>query len=295
MAKLGLVTVLYKGDDVLEDFIISVSNQTFADYHLYIIDNSPSENTDQLLNKLLAKYPVTAYTHIKNAGNYGVAKGNNQGIELSLQQGAEYVILLNNDIVFDQPDLLDQMVRCAEEKGEHMIVPKIFYYGTDKIWTAGGKFIYYKGTSKGIGDKQPDSEKYSVEKHFDYAPTCFMLISRKVFETIGLMDEQYFVYYDDDDFVYRAIKKGFEIYLLPRLKIFHKESFSTGGYESLFSIHYLNRNRVYFINKNFSFPIKYIALTQMLLTKAIRYLQYDKSRKQTLFKSIKEGFGMKPL
>ena len=292
MAKLGVVTVLYQCNDVLEDFFKSISLQSFNDYHLYLIDNSPSAETDNLIVYLVEKYSIAAFTHLKNPENYGVAKGNNQGIELALGNNAEYIILSNNDIDFHQDYLFEQMVNCAVQKGEDMIIPKIFYHGTNKIWMAGGIFINYKGTSATIGDKEPDGEKFNQEKHFNYAPTCFMLITKKVFDTIGLMDEKYFVYYDDNDFVYRAIKKQFKIYFLPKLEVFHKVSFSTGGAESLFSIYYLNRNRIYFIRKNFSFPLKQIALAHTIITKSIRYLMYNSDRKKQLFKSIKDGFSM---
>ncbi len=293
MAKLGLVTVLFKSDDVLEDFFKSISLQLFTDYHLYLIDNSPSEQTDALLNQSKGQYNVTTLTHIKNPENYGVAKGNNQGIELALKDGATHIILLNNDIEFDQPFLFNELMDCAINKQEDIVIPKILYHGTRKIWMAGGKFIHYKGTSATIGDMQEDAEIYNKEKHFDYAPTCFMLLSRKVFNEIGTMDEKYFVYYDDNDFIIRAVNHGFKIYYLPKLEVFHKVSFSTGGHESLFSIYYLNRNRIYFINKSYSFPLKQIALAHTLVTKSIRGILYDKARRNKLIESFKDGFKMK--
>jgi hypothetical protein len=293
MAKVGLVTVLYKSDDVLNDFFKSLSTQSFSNYHLYLIDNSPSAATDSLIAALITKYPVKNYTHIKNPENYGVAKGNNQGIELSLKNNADYVLLLNNDIDFTQPFLLDEMVNWAVEKKEDIVIPKILYYGTRKIWMAGGKFIHYKGTSTTYGDMMEDGPVYSKPGYVDYAPTCFMLISRRVFDTIGLMDEKYFVYYDDNDFVIRAIKKGFKIYFLPLAEVFHKVSFSTGGSESLFSIYYLNRNRIYFIRKNYSFPLRQIALGHAILTKAVRYFVfYGEDKKKQLLKAFNDGFAM---
>jgi GT2 family glycosyltransferase len=295
MAIAGLVTVLYNSDDVLEDFFRSLSIQTFTDYHLYLIDNSPSRATDELLAKLVKKYPIPQFTHIKNPGNFGVAKGNNQGTELALEAGCEYIVLLNNDIEFTQPFLLDDLITCAIVQQEEIIFPKVMYHGTRLIQVAGGKFIYYKGVSIGFGLHQEDSEYNSAAGHFDYAPTCFMLISRKVFETIGYMDERYFVYGDDDDFVYRAIKQGFKLYFMPHLEIFHKASTSTGGHESLFSVYQINRNRLYFIRKHFGFPLKQIALSHAVVTKSIRYLfSYDKDRRKALRRAFNDGlFKMK--
>jgi GT2 family glycosyltransferase len=292
MAKLGLVTVLYNSDDVLEDFFKSLSIQLYKNYHLYIIDNSPSAGTDELITRLTEKYQIPAYTHIKNPDNLGVAKGNNQGIKLALENHLDYVLLLNNDINIKQAFLLGKLFDCAVSRDEDIVIPKILYYGTRKIWLAGGEFIHYKGTSRTIGDKDEDGVKYNIAGYTNYAPTCFMLISRKVFEKVGLMDEKYFVYYDDDDFILRATRRSFKIYYLPLLEVFHKVSFSTGGSESLFSIYYLNRNRIYYINKNYTFPLKQIALCYAVLTKGIRYLMYNKAKKQQLLKAFKQGFAM---
>ncbi|MGY3213787.1 glycosyltransferase family 2 protein [Mucilaginibacter sp. HD30] len=293
MYKAGLVTVLFNSDDVLSDFFKSLAIQSFQNYVLYLIDNSPSETTDRVIKDLNKQYPLAEYVHVKNPDNYGVAKGNNQGIELALTGGVDYVILLNNDIEFTQPHLLNQLINTAVQKAEDIIIPKIYYYGTRKIWMAGGVFVHYKGISETTGDKEVDIGQYDTEGYVDYAPTCFMLLSKKVFEVTGFMDERYFVYYDDNDFIFRAKEDGFKIFFMPTLEIFHKVSISTGGSESLFSIYYLNRNRIYFIRKHYKFPIKQIALTQMMITKGIRYLSYSTLRKQSLLKAVRNGFSMK--
>ena len=293
MAIVGLVTVLFKSDDMLEDFFKSLSIQTFKNFHLYLIDNSSNKETDSLINRLAEKYPLPGYTHQKNVENYGVAKGNNQGIKLAFADDCDFVLLLNNDLKFDQAFLLKEMVNYAVEKKEDILIPKILFYGTRKIWMAGGEFIHYKGTSRSVGRTDDDCDLYNNPGYFNCAPTCFILISRTIFENIGFMDENYFVYYDDNDFLMRAKIKGFKIYYLPHLEVFHKVSFSTGGHESLFSIYYLNRNRIYFIKKHYSFPLKYIALTHTIVTKFVRYLLYDTERKKELYKGIKDGFLMK--
>jgi hypothetical protein len=185
-------------------------------------------------------------------------------------------------------------VSCAIDQKEDIIIPKIFFHGTRRIQTAGGKFINYKGASHSIGNGEMDSELYNNEGYFEYAPTCFMLISKKVFETVGLVDENYFVYYDDNDFTYRTTKNGFRIYYLPELEIFHKVSYSTGGADSMFRFYYTNRNKIYFIKKNFSFPLKQVALGHAVIGKALKFFfVYNKDRKQTLIRAFKDGFSMK--
>ena len=79
---------------------------------------------------------------------------------------------------------------------------------------------------------------------------------------------------------------------MPSLEVFHKVSASTGGSESLFSIFYLTRNRIYLIRKLYRFPMKQIALSQAVVTQSVRYLQYDKMKKKTLFQAFRDGFRM---
>jgi len=293
MAEIGLVTVLFNSNDVLDGFLKSLSIQTFANYHLFLIDNTPGNETDELLNKLFEKYNNINYTHIKNEVNEGIAKGNNQGIILSANLGTNYTLLLNNDIEFYQKDLLKKIHNCALEKNESLIIPKIFYYGTNQIWMAGGKLFEYSGKTIHIGDHSENDPAYNKAANFTYAPTCFMLINNDVFKKVGLMDESYFVYYDDTDFIYRAVNKGYKIFYMPDLEVMHKVSSSTGGSESLFTIYYTNRNRVYFLRKNFKGVKKLLPLVYTLVTRVGKSLVYDKKQRESMWKAVFAGFKMK--
>ncbi|MDP9954609.1 GT2 family glycosyltransferase [Epilithonimonas hungarica] len=289
MASIGLVTVLYNSDDVLAAFFKSLSEQSFTDYHLYMIDNSVSESSTQLIHELTNKYSIKNYDHIKNENNVGVAKGNNQGIEKALKDSSEYILLLNNDIEFDQQNLLGGLYAHANRNDEKIIIPKIFYSGTNKIWMAGGTMLENRGYGIHIGDGKEDSGQYNKQTYFTYAPTCFMLIHKSVFEKTGLMDEKYFVYYDDTDFVYRALKKGFRILYLPEFIIQHRVAYSTGGSESLFSIYYCNRNRMYFILKNLNNKNKISALLLIFFSSFVKMFRYNNDKRRNLLKGLKDG------
>lgn len=293
MASIGLVTVLYNSEDVLDAFFKSLSEQSFTDYHLYMIDNSISESSTQLIRTLTDKYSIKNYDHIKNEKNLGVAEGNNQGIEKALQDGSEYILLLNNDIEFDQQNLLSGLYDYANHNDEKIIIPKIFYSGTNKIWMAGGTMLESRGYGVHIGDGIEDEGQYNKIAYFTYAPTCFMLIHKSVFGKIGLMDEKYFVYYDDTDFVYRALKKGFRIIYLPEFIIQHRVAYSTGGSESLFSIYYCNRNRIYFILKNLDYINKFSALLLLFLSTATKLFRYNHAQRKELLKGIRDGIKVK--
>lgn len=289
MAKIGLVTVLYNSDNVLEGFFRSLSLQSFSDYKLYIIDNSPNTKSDNLIKEFIKRYPIREYEHIKSVGNIGVAAGNNVGIKASLEDNSDYVLLLNNDIEFEDPSLIEEMVKCAELKNEHLIIPKILFYDSRKIWMAGGKMLYVKGATTHIGENKDDAPQYNKEIYCNYAPTCFMLISRKVIAEIGFMDEKYFVYYDDTDFIYRAIKKKYKILYLPYFTVLHKVSAISGGALSVFGTYYLTRNRLYFIHKNFKGFPKIVSLFYAYSAFIIKSLFYKKEIRRSLFKGLKDG------
>lgn len=283
--RIGLVTVLYNSNDVLPGFFESLSKQTYTNYHLYIIDNSPSVETDLLLNNLSVKYPMVDYVHLKSDTNLGVAKGNNIGIESARQAGVDYILLLNNDIEFYQVGLLEKMINMAVERNEKLLIPKILYYQSRTIWMAGGCFQTLLARTPHIGERKEDSPKYNIAKYVDYAPTCFMLISRDVFDAVGIMDEKYFVYYDDSDFIFRARKKGFKIYYIPFLEVFHKVSSSTGGRLSPFSVYYTNRNRLYYVRKHHG--LIHFSYIYILFSCIYAYLfRYDSKGKKALIKAI---------
>ena len=289
MGKIGLVTVLFKSDDVLEGFFKSISSQDYKNYWLYLIDNSVTERTNDLIKGFLEKYSVTSCKHIKNSENIGVAAGNNTGIKLSIEEGCSHVLLLNNDIEIPQSFLLSKILSISETKGESIIVPKIFYYPGKKIWMAGGYIDKFRALGVHYGYKKNDLPRYNISKHVTYSPTCFMLIRKEVFEKVGLIDEKYFAYYDDTDFIFRAGKSGYKVYYEPSLYILHKVS-AIAGPESPFYVYYSNRNKIYFIKKNFKGFLKYFSLGYTFVSRVVFWMRYDKERKRKLIKGIKDGF-----
>jgi len=228
MKKLGLVTVLYKSDEVLKGFIKSLSIQTFSNYIVYFIDNSVNDCSTSYLLSLLNEYPTLEYKYLPQLGNIGVAAGNNVGIKATLMDHCDYILLLNNDIETEQNYLLEKIVRKAEEGNADLLVPKILYYDSRRIWMAGGFMDNFRALGVHDGMDSEDSGMFNNEKFITYAPTCFMLISKKVLEKTGFMDEKYFAYYDDTDFVMRALQNGYLMLYIPSLVILHKVSSSAG-------------------------------------------------------------------
>jgi GT2 family glycosyltransferase len=189
---------------------------------------------------------------IQTGGNLGFAGGNNVGIRFALRQGDCYFIwLLNNDTIVG-PDTLDHLVnriRCDETVG--MVGASICYYDRPDMLQAlgGAKFNKYKGRSKFIGVGRrlsdiADDEAAGVEYQLDWVSGASMLLSMQFIRSIGLMDESYFLYFEELDWALRAGGR-FRMAYAPKALVYHKHGSSTKeGAQSDTAIYYRYRSRL---------------------------------------------------
>ena len=292
MKKLGLVTVLFNSNEVLPDFFKSIAIQTYKNIVLILIDNTPSDASKSIVFNLAQKFNIEInYTSMSS--NVGIAAGNNEGIRNAKEMNCDDIIILNNDICFDSPNLFESLVSISKDVNKAIIALKIYFYDTNKLWYAGGELVKWKGTVYHFGYGQEDSTELDKACFTDYSPTCFLYVRGEVFEKVGMMDETYFVYVDDLDFVYRAKQKDFNIWYESSLFLYHKVSTSTGGLESDFGLRFNTRNKIYFIRKFLSFPYNLSAIIFTLTAAA--YFGYRAGRKSVVakvYKAFREGYSM---
>ena len=192
---------------------------------------------------------------IQTGGNLGFAGGNNVGLRYCLAHGGfDYVWVLNNDTVV-QPDALLQLVeRMRADPAVGMCGSKlVFYHQPNTVQAYGGAaFDARCGVVSPLGQFQPISAvcvPADIERHMAYVVGASMLVSTKFLHTIGLMSEDYFLYYEEIDWAFRAQGK-FSLAYCDASVVFHKEGGSIGssstGQPSVISTRYLYRNRVLF-------------------------------------------------
>ncbi len=246
IGKVGVVTVTYNSSEVLNEFLRSVSAQTYGDFLLYAIDNASRDNTVVQLEA----WADARLRVIANAANIGVAAGNNQGIRAALAEGCDYVLFLNNDVEFG-PDTFATLLAELDALDCDLVTPKILFADGAHIWAAGSSFQPLKGyLGANTGEGERDNGQFEQPRLIRNAPTCCLLARSEVFQQVGFMDEKYFVYNDDADFLFRAWRAGLVMYYTPRARILHKVSALTGGSASDFTIRYNARGHVYFMLKN---------------------------------------------
>lgn len=242
--KIGVVTVTFGSGSVLPEFLESIKGQTYRNFVLIAVDN---DSTDSTLEQLRA-FRDCELALIPNQKNVGVAAANNQGIRAALNAGCEYVLLLNNDVTF-QSDLFQQLLDGISTHSCQMTAPVIYYHDRpDVIWSAGAYFQPWCGYRAIMIDNTKRDEALKASRRVQNTPTCCALIKREVFERVGLMDERYFVYHDDTDWMLRAYRAGESLYCLSHVSLWHKVS-SLSGANSPFQIRYGTRNRALMLVK----------------------------------------------
>lgn len=255
MDKVGIITITYNSADVLQPFLDSVWNQTHDNFILYVVDNL---STDTTLN-VLSHAKDSRLVILKNETNFGVAKANNQGIKKAIDDGCNQILIINNDVEFEK-NLIEKLLKVQADKCCSLVSPKMMYFDNpNHIWYAGSWFNKYKGyLPLHRGMKELDEGQYAETVEIEYAPTCCLLAKKEVFNDVGLMNEKYFVYFDDTDFSYRVWKNSqHKMFYYPDVEFYHKVGSLTKSfdiqkertYRGDFFIKQNIRNHVYFLKQ----------------------------------------------
>ena len=205
------------------------------------------------------------------------------GIRYGLSADADYILLLNNDTLVS-PDFLNYLVETAGSDGNTGIVgAKIYdYFKHNRIQFAGGYVskIRCMGITEGFGEN--DEGQFEGIKDASFITGCCMLISISVFEAVGLLPEEYFMYLEDVDFCTSVAQAGFMLKVDMRAKIYHR----TGGLTPV-NVFYRERNRLIYADKygldQFSFKLFF------LLSRFVRIIQYAIQGNPKLSKALISG------
>ena len=282
MKKVIIIVVNYNGFSDTVECVESLKkiNYTNFEHEIIVVDNGSINDFEKLKNKLEVDNVV-----VLDAGsNLGFSGGNNVGIRYAIDNGADYILLLNNDTLVE-PDFLNHMVRTAKENnGDAVVTNKIMCEAERNIiWYAGGSFNSKTSRTVAFGINEKDCEKYSVKCEVSFASGCCMLIPINIINAVGLMCEDYFLYCEDTDYCLRILNAGFKILYEPKAKIYHKINSSTSKIAGI-QAYYLVRNKLYIISKFIKPKYRLIAYTYVYAEtiKRIMTKEYD-------YKSVRRG------
>lgn len=281
--KISIIIINWNGIKDTIECISSLTNLEYSNYEIIVVDNNSEENDKNSLIILAKENPRLKL--IFNSENLGFAGGNNVGIVDAIKNRANYILLLNNDTVVEKDFLLPLLRVFEQYPSTGIVAPKINYYDhPDIIWSAGGNISKIKGSGFALSNIN-ERKICNLEKEVTFVSGCCMLIKKDVFDRVGLLDENYFLYLEDTDFCFRTIKAGYKIFVSYKSKIYHKVSRSTHNYLKPLPLYYVTRNRMYFVKKNFK---KYVLVTflYIILTMAIKSIFWIISGKTENLQSI---------
>jgi GT2 family glycosyltransferase len=210
-----------------------------------VVDNGSSDGSEEIIRRHFPDFEL-----LQTGSNLGFAGGNNVGIRHALDSGADYVWLLNNDTTV-APDSLSELVRRAEsDPAVGMVGSKIFFHNRpNKLWSTGGFWSRDGANLEQRGFDQEDEGQYDEPCTVDFLTGCSMLVKAELIRYIGLMREDYFLYWEDADWSRSAIEHGWKLYYAPGSKVWHKVSASVTN-RSQRQWYYFTRNACLFIERH---------------------------------------------
>lgn len=240
--RIAVVVVNYHNQDETVACLESFAYLEKGDYSLsfYVVDNGADSKSTTALKQRL---PLA--TVINSPKNLGFGGGSNLGIKRSLQDNADYVLLLNPDTKIESSDFLSQMISCQSD----IVSPLIKYFHNNQIiYDYGGRIDYLWG-------RNTHYTSHKLGALFDHRPDYFtgacLLVKASVFNKVGLFDEGYFLYYEDADFCLRAVRAGLNQTLCSKASIFHLLSTTTSKLGSR-KIKILSDSHLHFCRKYLS-------------------------------------------
>lgn len=246
MAPLVSIVLVNHGQaDVTAACLASLGQLTYPAVELIVVDNaSPGDDGA----RLRAAWSPRGVRVLQSRTNAGFTGGNNLGIAHA--RGA-FVLLLNNDTEV-APDFLEPLVAAMQADPRIGVAsPKIcFFADPARLQYAGGAGVDpWTGRGHMIGSHELDIGQHDVAGPTAICHGAAMLMRRAVIEQVGVLDDDYFIYYEELDYCARVLRAGWTLHYEPASVVWHKESVTTGR-ESPFKTYYMTRNRILYLRRN---------------------------------------------
>ncbi|MEX0750736.1 MAG: glycosyltransferase family 2 protein, partial [Dehalococcoidia bacterium] len=254
--SVGVVVVNYNSAAFIDEFCESLAAVEYPNWRLIAVD---SASEDGSLAAIERSFPDA--TIVRCEDNVGFAAGANTGVRDVMAHGDAYVLFLNEDVALT-PDFLSGLIAAADDRT--IVVPKIlYYYDRRLISTHAGGFDWTLGLFRKTYGGKPDGPATSVRRDgMATASFCCALVPAAAFRDAGMLDERFFMYYEETDFIRRAQACGYRLRYEPSSVIYHRESgASGGGWMTPFKQYYATRNRIYLVRKHARSRVAYAWFT----------------------------------
>ncbi len=268
------VTALVLNWNGLEDTLACVDSLARLDYgnlRVIVIDNGSKFSPAKEVSSRHAWVRI-----IENERNLGYAGGNNVGMRAALDEGAEFIWVLNNDVVVE-PDSLDHLVAAAQRHERAGAVGGKVFRGDEpaRLWMTWGRVTWLQSLIALEGRNRLDDGRYDVERAVDWLPGCSILFRANALKEVGLFDEDYFAYHEDVEWAARARGYGWQCWFSGASRIHHSAHGSSGGEQTYVGFRkYLSaRNSILYARSYARFHQKLLMYAAIVITLPFQFLR----------------------
>jgi GT2 family glycosyltransferase len=203
-------------DDTLA-CLASLFASSYTNFKVIVLDN---RSTDGSAEAIRSAYPAVQVVDLPN--NLGYAGNNNVGVETALRDGAEWVLVLNEDTILD-PECLSHLVDVGEGDPQIGIVgPMVFHHDEPGVIQSAGGVLGKFWQSQHLGQNEADHGQFCEPHQVEWISGCAILVRRAVIEQVGALDAGYFIYWEETEWCIRAGRGGWRIVHVPAARLWHK-------------------------------------------------------------------------
>ena len=279
--KLAILMVVHNEKQNFEMLFNSLINQTYRDFKIFFIDNNSTDGSVSFAKELNKKYSFEI-EYIELLEETGYTGGNNIGAQKALEQGYEYLFIINNDIELEK-NCIWELIGLIESKNNAAAVGPIqFYWNNDKkenkIQAYGGRVDFKKQIKIGFltGSIYETVCPNEIDK-VDLIPGAALMLRGEFVKKYGLFDSDFFIYNDELDLAYKMKNAGWDCYVTKKAKVWHNHDFSSkniSGYK--FMYYYMMRNRILYYYKYKFYPQLIIDIFLQVVTLPIKFKMFFK-------------------
>lgn len=241
--KIGVVILNYNSGSATLSCLGALRRASGGNRRVWVVDNGSQDASAQVVPPQL----LDTETWLPLGSNFGYSAGNNVGIREALQWGAEYVLILNPDVLVE-PDFLTPLIRALEA------VPKagaacslVLDARGERIQSLGGTASLTTGRCRRrLYGRPVESTGAQMWTEVDFPLGACVLLRRECLEEIGLFNEAYFLYYEDVEIGLRARRETWKILAIPHSRVRHSDTTEEGAKNPAIVFHG-TRNQVWVV------------------------------------------------